>query len=253
MIQGRLDSQAPSLDGQAFSVTIQISALAAADECIRVGIAPNDRLSASMIKAIATVLLGRPRDGLAQLDALIPELERLGSTYLIQLAPRGVALAMLGQISDGIRVVKQQIARCDRIGDQSPGAFAQIILAEIYIQILSGKDKPPASVLLKNFWAILYAMVFGARRARTLLQEAARVNQLSERGVLIARINFNLGVLSAMKKKRDEARSYFTKARVGAEGQRAAPRPDNAEERSQLLRWRRGSPQNLGRDAGQAG
>jgi len=44
---------------------------------------------------------------------------------------------------------------------------------------------------------------------------------LSERGVLIARINFNLGVLSAMKKKRDEARSYFTKARVGAEGQRA--------------------------------
>ena len=147
------------------------SALAAADECIRVGIAPNDRLSASMIKAIATILLGRPRDGLAQLDALIPELERLGSTYLIQLAPRGVALAMLGQISDGIRVVKQQIARCDRIGDQSPGAFARIILAEIYIQILSGKDKPPASVLLKNLWAILYAMVFGARRARTLLQE----------------------------------------------------------------------------------
>ena len=44
---------------------------------------------------------------------------------------------------------------------------------------------------------------------------------LSKRGVVIARINFDLGVLSAMKKKRDEARSYFEKARVGAESQRA--------------------------------
>ena len=44
---------------------------------------------------------------------------------------------------------------------------------------------------------------------------------LSERGVFVARINFDLGVLSALKKKRGEAKSYFEKARVGAESQGA--------------------------------
>ena len=44
---------------------------------------------------------------------------------------------------------------------------------------------------------------------------------LSERGVQIARINFDLGVLSAMKKKSAEARAYFEKARIAAEDQSA--------------------------------
>jgi hypothetical protein len=39
--------------------------------------------------------------------------------------------------------------------------------------------------------------------------------------LLVARINFDLGMLSAMKKKRDEARGYFNKARVGAKSQGA--------------------------------
>jgi hypothetical protein len=64
-------------------------------------------------------------------------------------------------------------------------------------------------------------MIFGARRAQRLLQEAAGVKMLSERGVLRARINFDLGVLFAMKKKRAEARTYFEKARIPAEGQGA--------------------------------
>ncbi len=44
---------------------------------------------------------------------------------------------------------------------------------------------------------------------------------LSQPGSLIARINFDLGVLSAMKKRQKEARAYFEKARVGAENQGA--------------------------------
>ena len=60
-----------------------------------------------------------------------------------------------------------------------------------------------------------------ARRARTLLLAAAAEKHLSERGLLVARINFDLGMLSAMKKKRDEARGYFNKARVGAKSQGA--------------------------------
>ena len=195
--------------------------MAHADDCLRTAVTPFDRLQGEAVKALASILIGRAREGLEALDAVYLEFKRLGLLYPIQNGPRGVALAMLGQISKGIRVIRQQISRSDALGHVAAGAWERIMLAEIYIQILSGQEKPLASVLLKNFWTITDAMVFGARRARTLLQQAARVKQLSERGVLTARINYDLGVLSAIKKKRDEARSHFEKARVAAESQSA--------------------------------
>jgi len=76
-------------------------------------------------------------------------------------------------------------------------------------------------VLLRNFWTVTGALIFGASRARTLLRQAAAVKKLSERGVFVARINYDLGVLSAMNKRTDQAKAYFDKARVGAECQGA--------------------------------
>ena len=76
-------------------------------------------------------------------------------------------------------------------------------------------------MLFRNLRTIVEAMAFGQRRARALLLEAAGAKMLSERGSLIARINFDLGRLSATKERRKEARAYFEKARVGAESQGA--------------------------------
>lgn len=192
-----------------------------ADECLRAAITPIDRLLCGMVRACARILLGNAREGLAEFNVVAAELERLGVQYAIQYGPRGVAVAMLGSISQGIRMVEQHIAQRDRAGDATGAAWARITLAEVLIQILSSKDTAPPSVLVKNLWTILNALVFGASRARRLLEQAASVQQLSERGVIIARINFDLGLLSAMKKKRDEARRYFEKARAGAEDQGA--------------------------------
>ena len=196
-------------------------AIADAEECMRLAVTHNDRRMAALIKASADVFLGRGREALKEIQAVNAALERSGSLFLIQRQPQGVALAMLGRISQGIRMIEEQIAKSDAIGDQSRAAWGRIILAEIYIQILSGKEKPTAAVVLKNFRTIAAAMIFGARRAQRLLQEAAGVKMLSERGILRARINFDLGVLFAMKKKRAEARTYFEKARIPAEGQGA--------------------------------
>ena len=197
------------------------AAIANAYECLRVAITPFDRLNGAMIKAVSSIVLGRAREGLAEMDKLIPEFEQLGLLYAIQHGPRGAALAMSGRISEGIDVVKQQIARLDSAGDRTLAAWTRLTLAEIYIQVVSGKDKPTATVILNNFWTIVGAMIFGARRARTLLHEAEADTQLSERGVIFARINFDLGVLSAMKGKRDDVRAYFERARIGAESQGA--------------------------------
>jgi class 3 adenylate cyclase len=192
-----------------------------AEECMRVAVTQNERQQGAMIKATAEVLSGRASDGLADILALNVEFVRSGSPILMQLVPCGVALALLGRIADGIRTIQQEIIESDTTGDCTRAAWGRIVLAEIYIQIISGKEKPAAAVLLRNLWTIVDAMILGARRAHRLLGEAAKVKMLSERGVFIARINFDLGVLSAMKKKRQAARGYFEKARVVANDQGA--------------------------------
>jgi hypothetical protein len=134
---------------------------------------------------------------------------------------QGIGLAMLGQVSEVIRMIEKEIAQADATGDQTRAAMSRIILAEVYIQILSGKEKPRVMVLFRNFWTVTGALIFGASRARRLLRQAAAVKKLSERGVFVARINYDLGVLSAMNKRSEQARAYFNKARVGAECQGA--------------------------------
>jgi hypothetical protein len=198
-----------------------LTAMAHADDCLRVAVTPLDRLQGEAVKAMSSILIGRAREGLDALNAVHSEFERLRMRYAILYGPKAVALAMLGQISEGVRLLKKQISRSDELGHVGGGAWERIILAEIYIEILSGRQKPPTSVVLKNFWTIIGVICFGAQRARKLLQRAAEVSQLSEQGAAIARIKFDLGSLAAINKKRDEARSYFKPARIGAESQGA--------------------------------
>jgi hypothetical protein len=93
----------------------------------------------------------------------------------------------------------------------------RVQLAGFYVQVLTTKEKPPPGLVRKNFLALIRIKLFGARRALALLRQAASSRHLSDRGVTRALIDFNLGALSAMKKRRDEARSYFEKARAAAE------------------------------------
>lgn len=191
------------------------------EKCVQLAVTLNERRAAELFMASSKVFLGRAAEGLAQIDAINLECERAGALFMVQREMGGVALAMMGQISEGINVLKRQIAHSDSVADRTRAAVGRIILAEIYIQIISGKEKPQPAVLLKNLATIVGAMIFGARRARALLEKAALHKQLSERGVIMARVNFDLGVLSAMKKKREEARRYFEKALVGAKDQGA--------------------------------
>jgi class 3 adenylate cyclase len=198
-----------------------VAADAHAEECIRVAVVPDDRRQAAMVKAVSAILLGRIREGLDEIDALNSEFERSGALMAMQCMFQGVGLATLGRVSEGIRMIEKEIAQADATGDETRAAMSRIILAEVYIQILSGKQKPGVMVLFRNFWTVTGALIFGASRARTLLRRAAAVKKLSERGVIVARINYDLGVLSAMNKRTEQARAYFDKARVGAECQGA--------------------------------
>jgi tetratricopeptide (TPR) repeat protein len=188
-------------------------ALIYADECLRVAIAPFDRLQAEIIQAVAAILSGDAREGLKQIDALNAEFERLGALYLILEGPRGVALIESGRIREGINLIRRAIIERDRAGDHTSAAFARILLAEVYIQILAGGRKAPLGVLVRNLPTLAASKLRGARRATALLEMAASHRQLSRDGVVIARIDFNRGQLLAMSGKRVQARACFE--RVG--------------------------------------
>jgi class 3 adenylate cyclase/tetratricopeptide (TPR) repeat protein len=190
-----------------------------ADECLRVAIAPFDRLQGEIIKAIAAILFGHPREGLPKLEALNVEFERLGALYSVLESPRGVALIETGRVAEGVRLIERTIAARDASGDRTQAAFARILLAEVYIQILAGGRKPPMAVLIRNLPALAAAKLRGTRRAAALLETAASHQQLSRDGVAIARIDFDRGQLFAMRGKRREARECFERARGVAHSQ----------------------------------
>jgi class 3 adenylate cyclase len=149
-----------------------------------------ERRQAAMVKAVSKILLGHVREGLEEIEVLNSEFERSGVLMAMQCMFQGVGLAMQGRISEGIRMIEKEIDQADATGDQTRAALSRIILAEVYIQIRSGKEKFGVIVLFRNFWTVTGALIFGASRARTLLRQAAAVKKLSERGVIVARINY---------------------------------------------------------------
>ena len=65
------------------------AAVAHADECLRLAIAPFDHLQGEIIKTVAAIFSGRGREGLAQIELLNGEFERLGALYNVLEGPRG--------------------------------------------------------------------------------------------------------------------------------------------------------------------
>ncbi len=194
-------------------------AIAYADECLRLAIAPLDRLQGENIKAVAAILSGQGRDALPHIEALNLEFERLGILYNILEGPRGVALIETGRVSEGVRVVQRAITARDTVGDRTLAGFARILLAEIYIQVLKGGQRPPLKVVLHNLPTLMAARVRGARRASALIETAATNPQWDANSAALARIDFNRGELWRLKRRPAKARECFERASRAAEAQ----------------------------------
>ena len=195
------------------------AALGYADECLRVAVAPFDRLQGEIIKTIAAILSGRAREGLPKLEALNVEFQRLGALYSVLESPHGIALIETGRVAEGVRLIERTIAARDASGDRTQAGFARILLAEVYIQILAGGRKAAVSAIIKNLPTLATARFRGAHRAGALLEAAASHTQFSRHGAVLARIDFDRGQLFAMRGKRSQARACFERARGIASAQ----------------------------------
>jgi class 3 adenylate cyclase len=199
-------------------------AIIGARECLRNATTPFDQNVAAVAEATAMILQGHVQEGLAKIEELRRRTLEHGWLYLDSGAhgPAGVGLAMSGQIAQGIRLIEDSIVAADACGSHTNAAWNRITLAEIYLEMLAGKQMPPLHVILRNLGTILGAQLFGRQRVLALLEKASSYEQLSERGTIRARIQMDLGLLYKIKKRPDLAREHLTRARAAAEIQNAA-------------------------------
>nr|WP_302479300.1 AAA family ATPase [Ruegeria arenilitoris] len=135
----------------------------------------------------------------------------------------GVAYALNGQITAGLRQVEWAIQRRTDEGTQVSADWARLFLCEMYLAILTGEGGGSISVLIKNFRSIIWVMLFGRKRLIAMIEQVRSNPQFDKKGHYIARCDMIMGLLYKAKKKKSQAKDYLTKARVVVESAGRSP------------------------------
>ena len=189
------------------------------EECARTAQAPFERRMGAITKASAEIFLGDVEGSLARLLEAINIASQTGWGQMVAFGTIsvGVGHVLAGRIGRGIGVLESAIAAYDAHGEIVYATFYKIALAQVYLEMLTSRERPPLSVIRRNLGMVLRVKFFGLRRVEALLQLAGRASHLHEFGTTRARINTYLGLLHKLKKEPDLARQFLEKARAPAE------------------------------------
>jgi hypothetical protein len=194
------------------------------EECVQTALTPIDRQVGQLVIGFAQVLLGRVDEGIEMLRrhrqvALANEwhYSALGGEPAL-----GVSMLLRGDLKNDVRQLESTIDACEnRYGIQSLADLTRLYLAEFYVALLLGPGKLSFGMTLKNLFFILNAKRVAAKKAEALLSAALRNPLFTDRGVVRARIDYNLGLLHKMMGCRELARAHSADARGAALAQQA--------------------------------
>jgi class 3 adenylate cyclase len=190
------------------------TALNFAETSIGIACTPWDREGATLAKLIALVLLRRPeafpvfRDFMDHCRA-----EGWGQFLAGVDGVWGVALVLRGEMGAGLRWMKQSISTREREGYRAAADWCRLFLSEIYIEIISGNERPPAKVLARNLHTLAAVMFTAERRVHALIREVRQNPRFDPNGYAIGRCDMIMGLLYKAKKKRALAVQHLTEAK----------------------------------------
>jgi class 3 adenylate cyclase len=185
------------------------------EETFKVAITTWDRMAATYAKAFALVMLRRP-EGISILDAARQENRANGHRFIASLLDLAYAFSLIlqGEITQGIRWMERIILDREEEGFQLRAEWYRVLLCQVYLEIIAGKEKPPFSVLARNLPAVLWVKIFGPARIRTII---ARVRPIwvhsDSNGSLVASCEIILGLLDKAQRKRAPALQHLTEAK----------------------------------------
>jgi hypothetical protein len=190
------------------------SALGYAETAIGMACTTFDRWVAVTAKTNALVLLRRPE----AVPMLRDWMDRCAADgYCAALAPCegiwGVAMVLQGEIGAGIRWLRQAAARREQEGYATMADWYRLFLCEIYLEIISGKDKPPMRVLLRNFFTLAAVTNTAQKRIRALVERVRQNPRLDPDGCHIGRCEMILGLLYKAKRRPALAIQHLTEAK----------------------------------------
>ncbi len=138
-----------------------------------------DQLICKGIKGLCMALSGQGDTGLDLLKDVhrqIKERDFLGLLNIVD-APIGLAMATVGELSDGVRWIERAIKDAVAAGNPHAAAMGHLILGEIYQQIAMGDEKPSFDVLRRNLTFILKSVPFAKSKAIGHFDEAIKMGE----------------------------------------------------------------------------
>jgi tetratricopeptide (TPR) repeat protein len=190
-------------------------ALEYSEQALAVAVTPLDRDFATLDRGSALVLLGRTEEGSRLLDEHRRDSTPKGKVFDVDLADGiiGICKVLQGNIKEGIRLIEEIISKQEKKGYRTEADWFRIHLAEVYLQIIAGKEKPPLRILLTNLSILLNIMVTGPARIRAAVKCFMENPQFDRAGFHIGRAQMILGLLYKAKKKRRLAIEHLSEAR----------------------------------------
>ena len=176
--------------------------------------APLDQENSKIAKLGALVFLRRPGAFETFRDSR-KQWAKNGWDFILDVSDGvwGVALTIHGEIGAGIRHIEQSILKRDLEGHRLLADTSRSYLCAIYLEIISGTERPSAKLLLRNLPTLLTVMFTARRRIVCLVHEIQQNPRYDPNGFVIGRCEMYLGLLYKAKKKRALAFQHLTEAK----------------------------------------
>ena len=190
------------------------AALSFAETGISKARTPIDRVTALNAKQLALVLLRRP-ESLSTLRDWMAQCAANGWGYMLggSDGPYGIALVLQGEISAGLRWMEQAILRREQEGCESVANWYRMFLCEVYLEIISKKEKPPTRVLIRNGLTLATVVFKAPKQILSLVALVQKTPQFDPNGFHFGRCEMILGLLYKIKKNRALAVQHLTAAK----------------------------------------
>jgi class 3 adenylate cyclase len=193
------------------------------DECVHVALTRLDRSVGMQVKGLAFALTGKLEEGVAILRDLREEF--LEKDWRFNLSATDLALSVAtvlgGAFGRGVRLCEKFVDEQEAAGYQAAADWGRLNLADVYLEMLSSRQRPPLRMLVRNLLFLLRVRFSGPARVEHLLKKAGQSTQFNERGILQARIEFGHARLFFLKRNVPLARQHLARARERAAELRA--------------------------------
>ena len=178
-------------------------ALEYSEQSLSLAVTPWDQSAATVAKGCTLTLLRRTEEATKLLQELRRRVAVDGDLYsLIGIDPMLALCKILqGNIAEGMHIIEELILRREKEGYFGNANWCRLNLAEVYLEIIAGNEKPRFMVLLKNLPILLKVMVTGSSRIRALITRVMEHPQFDPEGHFIGRAQMVLGLLYKAKKR----------------------------------------------------